>query len=97
MTPSEKNAARRRDIKQELRDIARRPDGPGAAARVASLRGEYRRLVSAHRAPVPERSVAPPSGLTEQEAAAIATWPAELRARVLDGALSRVLTPWGRG
>lgn len=88
--------ARRRAIKRELRDIARAPDTPGAASKVQALRGEYRRLVSAHRAePVAaEQPVAPSSGLTEQDAAAMATWPAELRARVRDGALSRVIVPW---
>ncbi|MFJ9018765.1 hypothetical protein ACIRPU_02075 [Streptomyces sp. NPDC102259] len=96
MKPAEKNASRRREIKRELRDIARRPDTPGAAGRVQRLRAEYRRLVSAHRAPAPERSVAPPSGLTEEDAAAVATWPPELRARVQGAALSRVLAPWGR-
>lgn len=91
--------ARRKEIRRELRTIGRRPDAPGAAARIAELRGEYRRLLSADRAPdpAPARSVAPPSGLTEQEAAAVATWPAELRARVQDAALSRVLLPWGKG
>lgn len=90
------NEARRREIKRELRELGRRPDAPGAAGRVQALRGEYRRLVSAHRAePVAaERPVVPPSGLSEQDAAAMATWPAELRARVQDAALSRVILPW---
>lgn len=86
--------ARRRAIKRELRDISRAPDAPGAATRAQHLTGEYRRLLSASRTPAAERPVAPPSGLTEQDAAAMATWPAELRARVQDGALSRVLVPW---
>ncbi|MGW3022463.1 hypothetical protein [Streptomyces sp. NPDC001221] len=81
--------ARRRAIKRELRELARRPDAPGAAQRAQRLTAEYRRLVSAHRAPAAAPTVA------DKDAAAMATWPAELRARVQDGALSRVLVPWG--
>lgn len=90
--------ARRKEIRRELRTIARRPDAPGAATRIAELRGEYRRLLSADRTPDPAsaRPVAPPSGLSEQDAAAVRTWPPELRARLLDGALSRTILPWGR-
>jgi hypothetical protein len=91
--PADRNAARRHEIKRELRGIARWPDAPGAAARVQRLRAEYRRLVSAHRAPASEKSVAPPS-VREEEAAAMATWPPELRARVRDSALTRVVLPW---
>lgn len=93
MKPADKNAARRHEIKRELRDIARRPDAPGAAARVQRLCAEYRRLVSAHRATAPGKSGAPPT-VREEEAAAMATWPPELRAQVRDAALSRVVLPW---
>ncbi|MET9392434.1 hypothetical protein ABZY20_18885 [Streptomyces sp. NPDC006624] len=86
--------ARRREIRRELRDIARRPNEPGAAARVAALRGEYRRLTTAaRRAPEPSRPATPPT-VAEQEAAAMKTWPPELRARVRDAALTRVVLPW---
>lgn len=86
--------ARRREIRRELRDIARRPNEPGAVARVAALRGEYRRLTTAARStPAPSRPVVPPS-VAEQEAAAIATWPPELRARLHDHALTRSILPW---
>lgn len=85
---------RRREIRRELRDIARRPNEPGAAARIASLRGEYRRLTTAgRRTPAASRPVAPPT-VAEEEAAAMRTWPPELRARVRNAALSSVLLPW---
>lgn len=88
------NEARRREIKRELRELGRRPDAPGAAGRLQRLRAEYRRLVSAHRAPAAERPVTPIPGLSEQDAAAVATWPPELRARLRGGSMSRVLVPW---
>lgn len=94
-TPTDRNAARRREIKRELRSIARAPGEPGAAERAQRLTAEYRRLLSADRAPAVSRPVAPPT-VAEADRAAMATWPPELRARVLDGALSRVILPWGR-
>jgi len=88
------NAARRSEIKRRLREISRDRSAPGAASEAQALRAEYKRLASAKRTPAAERPVALPSGLTEQDAAAIATWPPELRARVQGAALSRVITPW---
>lgn len=93
MSPTAKNAARRNEIKRRLREISRDQSAPGAASEAQSLRAEYRRLVSAGRTPAPSRPVAPPT-VREEEAAAIATWPPELRNRVQGVAASRVITPW---
>ena len=87
------NAARRSEIKRRLREISRDRSAPGAASEAQALRAEYKRLASAKRTPAAERPVAPPT-VREDEAAAIATWPPELRARVQGAALSRVITPW---
>lgn len=89
------NEARRKGIRRRLREIRRNPAAPGAGSEAQRLTAEYKRLVSAHRAPAPARLISP-AGLSEQDAAAVATWPAELRARVQDGALSRTILPWGR-
>lgn len=86
-------ARRRKVIKRRLREIKRDPSS-ALAGEVQKLSAEYRRLLSAERAPDPTTPVA---GLTPQEAAAVATWPSELRARVNDAALNRVISPWGRG
>lgn len=87
------NEARRRQIKRRLREIRLEPSAAGAAAEAQALRAEYRRLVSAHRAPATDRPAAPPT-VRDQEAAAMATWPPELRARVRGAALTRVVLPW---
>lgn len=86
---------RRKAIKRRLREIKRDPSS-AETGEVQRLTAEYRRLVSAERAPEPTAPVAPVTGLTEEEAAAVATWPSELRNRVSEGALTRVILPWGR-
>ncbi len=95
MTPEQVDA-RRKEIRRELRSIKRNPTADGAAQRAQRLSAEYRRL-SRPQTPGPSAPVAPVTGLTEEESAAVATWPSELRARVNDAALSRVIVPWGRG
>jgi hypothetical protein len=97
--PGEVDArARLKEIKAELRAMLLAP-GARHAARAQRLTAEALRLKATLRPtprsePAAERSVAPPSGLSEQDAAAIATWPAELRARVYGGSMSRTILPW---
>jgi hypothetical protein len=87
---------RKKAIKRRLREIRRNPTVDGAAEEIARLTGELRRLVSAERAPEPTTPVAPVTGLTADEAAAVETWPSELRARLDEASLTRVILPWGR-
>lgn len=84
----------RKTIKRRLRELAADPGQPGAAAEVQKLKGALRRIQSAERAPDPAPTVAPVRGLTEADRAAVETWPPELRARLHDGALTRVILPW---
>lgn len=93
MTTKTDPVRRRKAIKRRLREIKRDPSA-AVAGEVQKLSAEYRRLLSAERAPDPATPVA---GLTEEEAAAVASWPAELRARVNNAAMNRVIAPWVRG
>ncbi len=86
---------RRKAIKRRLREIKHDPSSAGPGE-VQKLTAEYRRIVSAERAPEPTTPVAPVTGLTADEAAAVETWPSELRNRLDDAALTRVILPWGR-
>lgn len=86
---------RRKVIKRRLREIKRDPTS-ATAEEVQRLHGEYKRLQQTERAPEPTTPVAPVSGLTEEEAAAVETWPSELRARLDEASLTRVILPWGR-
>ncbi|KQX63433.1 hypothetical protein [Streptomyces sp. Root1310] len=85
-------------IKAEL--TAALAEDPPDTERVAELTAELKRARRRRRrtlsAPPPaaERSVAPVQGLTEQDHAAVDTWPPELRARLHRGSLSRVISPW---
>jgi hypothetical protein len=81
---------RRKEIKRRLREIMRDPGASGAADEAAALRGEYRRLSRPESAPAASRSVAEPD-VPDPEAEAIATWPPELRSRLRDRALTRVI------
>lgn len=81
---------RRKAIKRRLREIARDPGAPGAADEAALLRGEYRRLSRPEAQPRPAADPAP----ADPDAAALATWPPELRARLRDRALTRSILPW---
>ncbi|WP_030674901.1 hypothetical protein [Streptomyces cellulosae] len=92
-------ADRRREIKRRLREIKRDPASaePGEAQH---LTAEYRRLQSAGRDPAADRPAPTLSdtlvsdSLTEEERAAVETWPPELRARLHDRALTRQILPW---
>lgn len=86
---------RKKAIKRRLRAIKHDPTTaePGEVQR---LTAEYRRLVSAERAPEPSTPVTGATGLTAEEAAAVATWPVELKNRLEDAALTRIILPWGR-
>ena len=81
---------RRKEIKRRLREISRDPAFPGAAEEMQRLTGGYRRLSRPAPAPRAEREPEP----TDPEAAALATWPPELRARLRNRALTRVILPW---
>jgi hypothetical protein len=83
---------RRREIKRRLREIKRDPASaePGEAQH---LTAEYRRLQSAERDPALPRPVVEPKVIAP-DAEAIATWPPELRERLRNGALTRVISPW---
>lgn len=91
--------ARLKEIKAELRKMVLAP-GPRHAERAQQLTAEIRKLKTAERSaprtepPAAEKSVAPVSGLSEQDAAAVATWPPELRARLQGASMARVITPW---
>ncbi|MER5397553.1 hypothetical protein [Streptomyces sp. NPDC002599] len=97
-------------IKAKLRELAADPGQPGGRAEAQRLRGALRRLAHpepeeepADRAPAePERTLSrpvvdPADGLTEADRAAVATWPPELRNRLRDRALTRVILPWRDG
>lgn len=84
---------RRKEIKRRLREIARDPSAPGAAAEAQRLTAEYKRLSrpQPERAPALERDLTPPQGLTEQDQAAVDTWPLELRQRLRRSSFNRVV------
>lgn len=89
---------RRREIKRRLREIKRDP-ASSEPDEAQHLTAEYRRLQSAERDPAaePERTLSDillSDGLTEEERAAVETWPPELRARLHDHALTRQILPW---
>ena len=92
----------RREIREELAaQLA--SDGPDSE-RVAALTAELeaarrvwrsRRRDTAVKARTSEEpAVAPARGLTEQDRAAVESWPPELRERLRNGALTRVILPW---
>ncbi|MCX4558099.1 hypothetical protein OHA02_18055 [Streptomyces phaeochromogenes] len=83
---------RRKQIKKRLREIARDPGAPGAAVEAQALHGEYRRLSRPEQAPAAPRATEPTSA--DPDAEAIATWPPELRARLHNRELTRVISPW---
>lgn len=82
---------RRSEIRKELRELRADPGQPGARGRLQRLLGELRRLDQADDvddmaavAPATWRSPEPLSA----EAAAITTWPKELRERMRRGSYS---------
>ncbi len=82
---------RRREIKRDPTSAE-----PGEAQH---LTAEYRRLSRPAPADRPERERTLsdsllPDGLSEADRAAVETWPPELRARLLDHALTRQILPW---
>ncbi|MET7738914.1 hypothetical protein [Streptomyces sp. NPDC005385] len=87
---------RRKAIKRRLRAIKRDPSSakPGEVQR---LTAEYTRLQQEEKAPKPPTPSTPVGRLTEEEEAAVSTWPPELRARMQQGAMSRVILPWADG
>lgn len=88
---SDQIAERQREIKRELRLIAADPSAPGAAMRVQTLKGEYRRLAQelgsrGRAAPAPEPE------LTEAD-----RWrqvPGVIGERIRKNSMARVITPW---
>lgn len=85
----------RKEIAKRLRELAADPSS-GTRAEVQRLRGQYRRARRQQRAETaeaqPRSSVCAIRGLTLEDQAAIETWPLELRARLADHAMSRVIT-----
>ncbi|WP_329334652.1 hypothetical protein OG252_07520 [Streptomyces sp. NBC_01352] len=81
----------RKTIKRRLRELAADPGQPGAAAEVQRLKGALRRL---SRPEPPARPAPEPAPAADPDAEAIATWPPELRVRLQQGAMSRVIAPW---
>ena len=90
--------ARLKEIKAELRAMLLAPGGRHAS-RAQRLTAEARRLKTSlksapRKEPAAEKPVTPVPGLSEQDAAAVATWPPELRARLYGGSMSRTILPW---
>lgn len=82
---------RQREIKREIRDLAA-SGGPGAASAIQRLRGEYRREqraadLAAITVKRVRRDLVPDPADSDPDAAAIATWPTELRVRLRSAAL----------
>lgn len=92
------------EIKRRIRELTLDP-AQGSAAELQRLRAEGFRLRRSRRRDdaasrsVAQRAAAEPSegrdwrGLTEEDRRALETWPPELRAKVGEGAMSRVIVP----
>ncbi|MFE1441563.1 hypothetical protein [Streptomyces sp. NPDC058739] len=82
----------RKAIKKRLRELAADPGQPGAASEVQRLKGALRRL-SRPEAPEPAGrwACATDDAPADPEAAALATWPPELRARRAAASFNRVI------
>ncbi|MER7799101.1 hypothetical protein ABTX71_02095 [Streptomyces parvulus] len=74
-----------KQIRARLRELTADPGRPGAKAEAQRLRGEAARLKQ-QAAPAKQ-----PTAPADAEAAALATWPRELRARRGRSAMSRVI------
>ncbi|MFD5078056.1 hypothetical protein [Streptomyces sp. NPDC058371] len=69
------------------------PDLERVAELSAELERARRRRTRPERTPAAQRPVAPPA-VADADAEAIKSWPPELRARLHDRALTRVIMPW---
>lgn len=90
-------ADRCKAIKRRLREIKLLPNQRGAAAEVARLTGEYRRLSRQadvkDAAATPRRRIVPGQDPWQQDTEAYASLPTELRGRIADHAVTRQILP----